>query len=463
MPACDFKPRPYTGPSYEDALKARRDFFNPGLVTAFGRPLLLHQGYMQWLWDQSGKRYLDMAAGIVTVSVGHCHPKTVKALAEQNITLWHAPSIFLSEAAITYATKLASKLPGNLKSVYLTNSGTEANDLALHMARLYTGRFDIISLQNAYHGGSPHLMGTTAMNTWKHSVPGGFGGHQTVVPDVYRGPWGGSKCRDSIVQTTRNCNCKDGCCEANERYLEQLENTLKFSIPKVGPAAFIAESIQGAGGVVQFPKDYLKKAFQMIRAKGGLCISDEVQTGFTRTGSHFWGFEAHGVVPDIVTMAKGIGNGFPLAAVVTTHEIAKPLSSALHFNTFGGDPLACAVGSAVLDTLESEKCMENSDEVGSHLLRELQKLRDSNKFVGDVRGKGLMVGLEMVQNKETKEPLPLEKVNAVWNEILDLGVVLTKGGISGNVFRLKPPLCITKDDVNFAVSVITKAINKHLK
>lgn len=204
-------------------------------------------------------------------------------------------------------------------------------------------------IRNAYHGNSPHLMGTTAMSTWRHDVPSGFGMHQFMVPDVYRGPWGGSRCRDSPVQTTRPCSCQEGKCEANEKYLDQLENVIKFSLPKVGLAGAIIESIQGAGGTVQFPKDFVKRAFELIRSKGGLCISDEVQTGFGRTGTHFWGFEGHGVVPDVVTMAKGIGNGFPLAAVITTHEIAKPLSTALHFNTFGGDPLACVAGSAVLD------------------------------------------------------------------------------------------------------------------
>lgn len=462
MPDCHFQPKPYTGPSLEDTLARRKAFVNPSLAILFNEPIIMHQGFMQWIWDHRGKRYLDMAAGIVTVSVGHSHPKLVKALSDQNVKIWHAPSLFLSEPAVEYVSKLASKMPGDLKSIYLTNSGTEANDLAVNMARLYTGNYDVISLQNAYHGSSPHLMGATAMGTWKHNVPSGFGMHQTMVPDVYKGVWGGSKCRDSPVQTTRHCNCLDGECEANERYIEQLENTILYSLPKTGIAAFIAESIQGAGGTVQFPKQYIKTAFEIIKAKGGLCISDEVQTGFGRTGSHMWGFEGHGVVPDMVTMAKGIGNGFPMAAVVTTHEIAKSLTHALHFNTFGGDPLACVVGSAVLDAIDEDKLMENSHEVGTHLLKELEKIRDEFKFVGDVRGKGLMVGMEMVADRDSRRALGVEKMNAIWNDAKDMGVILVKGGISGNVFRIKPPMCISKEDADFTVSVLRKCIDKHL-
>ena len=221
--------------------------------------------------------------------------------------------------------------------------------------------FQVVSIcftlrnRNAYHGASPYLMGLTSLSTWRYKVPTGFGIHQTINPDPFQGPWGGSNCRDSPVQSIRSCECSDGECEACDRYVEQLDNVIKYSTPKHGMAAFFAESIQGVGGTVQYPRNFLKRAFELVRAKGGLCISDEVQTGFGRTGDHFWGFEGHGVIPDIVTIAKGMGNGFPMGAVITTPEIAKPLQDALHFNTFGGDPLACAVASKVLDVSRDEE------------------------------------------------------------------------------------------------------------
>ncbi|XP_064599022.1 LOW QUALITY PROTEIN: alanine--glyoxylate aminotransferase 2, mitochondrial-like [Liolophura sinensis] len=458
MPPCDFTPDKYTGPSYEEALRIRKGSLFP-MLTYYKKPLMLHQGYMQWLFDMDGRRYLDLFGGIVTVSVGHCHPKVLAAAGAQMKKLWHTTNIYLHPAVHEYAEKLAAKMPGNLKVVMFANSGSEANDMAIHLARLHTGVFEIVSTRNAYHGASPHLMGLTALNTWRYNVPTGFGIHQTMNPDPYRGPWGGARCRDSPAQTGRSCDCPSGQCAACDMYVDQFEDVLRFSVPKGGRVAgFFAESIQGVGGSVQFPKDYLKKTFQMVRERGGVCISDEVQTGFGRTGTHYWGFEGHGVIPDIVTMAKGIGNGFPLAALVTTPEIAASYAQALHFNTFGGNPMASAVGSAVLDVIEEDGCQQTSHEVGTYFLQELDKLRDEIDIIGDVRGKGLMIGVEMVKNKETREPLDAETMGAIWEKTKDMGLLVGKGGLYGNVFRIKPPMCITQADVNFALSVIREAI-----
>lgn len=461
MPPCDFKPEPYKGPSYDRALAVRKSNLTPGLITYYRKPVLLNQGHMQWLWDHTGKRYLDLIGGIVTVSVGHSHPKVVAALEDQSRRLWHSTNIFLHPGISEYAEKLASKMPGDLKVVYLVNSGSEANDLAMFLARQYTGRYDVISLQHAYHGASPYLMGLTALSSWRYSQPTGFGIHQTTNPDVFQGPWGGSKCRDSPVQTTRSCSCEEGRCEAEDRYIDALKDVIRFSIPKTGMAAFFAESIQGVGGTIQFPKNFLKRAFDLVRANGGICISDEVQTGFGRTGDHYWGFQGHGVQPDIVTLAKGIGNGFPMGAVVTTPEIARSLQQALYFNTFGGNPLACAVGSTVLDVLEEDKCQENSKIVGDVLFKELEALREEFEIVGDVRGKGLMTGIEFVKNKRTREPLPADQVASIWESTKDMGILVGKGGIAGNVFRIKPPMCVTKEDAKFGVDVIREAIKQN--
>ncbi|XP_052823038.1 alanine--glyoxylate aminotransferase 2, mitochondrial isoform X1 [Octopus bimaculoides] len=458
MPSCDFVPKPYQGISAEAAKTVRQYNINPALFTFYKNPVFIYKGHMQWLWDTNGKRYLDCFGGIVTISAGHCHPAVVEAAEKQLNDLWHTTNIYLHPTLHQYASELVAKLPGDLKVVYFTNSGSEANDLAMFMARMYTGTFEIIGLRNAYHGASPYLMGLTALGTWRYNVPTGFGIHQTMNPDPYRGVWGGAHCRDSPVQTTRTCDCPADKCLATDLYIDQLQDVLSYSMPKGRAGCFFAESMQGVGGTVQFTKGYIKRAFEMIREKGGLCISDEVQTGFGRTGTHFWGFEGHDVIPDIVTMAKGMGNGFPLAAVVTTPAVAKKMSEALHFNTFGGNPLSCAVGSAVLKVIEEENLQENCHVIGTYFLTELAKLRDEFEVIGDVRGKGLMIGVEMVTDKESKTPLPAEHFAHIWERTKDLGVLLGKGGFFGNVLRIKPPMCITKTDVDFTVDVLRQSL-----
>nr|CAD7452666.1 unnamed protein product [Timema tahoe] len=320
-----------------------------------------------------------------------------------------------------------------MQVVYFVNSGSEANDVAIMLARLHTKNFDIVSFRNSYHGASMGAMGLTALSSWRFNVPTAHGVHHAMNPDVYRGLWGGSKCRDSPVQTSRECSCSEGHCKASEMYYGQLEEVFKYSLPRGKVAGLFAESIQGIGGTVQFPKGFLKKAYELVKINGGVCIADEVQTGFGRTGEHFWGFQMHDVKPDIVTMAKGIGNGFPLGAVATTPEIAESFTQALHFNTFGGNPIALAVGSAVLQVIEEEETQKRSAEVGSYLLKKLEKLRDEFDCVGDVRGKGLMIGVELVSNKETRAPLPAKSFTDIWEDCKDMGLLLGRGGLYANV------------------------------
>ena len=289
----------------------------------------------------------------------------------------------------------------------------------------------------------------------------GYGVTHAMNPDPYIGLFGGKHCRDSPVQTQRQCDCSPGQCAASGQYMDQFEEVVKYSLPKgKSVAGFIAESIQGVGGSVQFPIGYLKAAFDRTRELGGVCISDEVQTGFGRTGTHFWGFEGHGVQPDIVTMAKGMGNGFPIAAVVTTPEVGEVITRALHFNTYGGNPLSCAAGVAVLDAIKEDKLQENSHEIGTYFLKELAKLRDDYEIVGDVRGKGLMIGFEMVEDKKTKKPLNPTTMGDIWEKCKDMRLLIGKGGLNGNVFRIKPPMCITKDDVDFSITVLRAAIEE---
>ncbi|XP_005182509.1 alanine--glyoxylate aminotransferase 2, mitochondrial isoform X2 [Musca domestica] len=464
MPDCDHKPPTYKGPSYENITELRRNHLTPNIQSYYKKPLLISSGHMQWLYDHDGNRYLDMFGGIVTVSVGHCHPKVNKALEQQIKTLWHTTNIYMHPKIHEYAQKLTAKFPGNLKAVCFVNSGSEANDLAMLMARLHTGNQDILTLRNCYHGMSPYTMGLTAHSTWRFPLAGVSNGiHHVMNPDPYTGIWGGANCRDSPIQTDRKCDCSvETGCKATDMYYNELEQTFKYSLPRGKVAAMFAESIQGVGGTVQFPKGYIKKAAELVRANGGVFVADEVQTGFGRTGDHFWGFEGHGIVPDIVTMAKGIGNGFPMAAVVTTPEIAKSLGMALHFNTYGGNPMASAVGIAVLDVIEEEQLQKNSLEVGTYFLNKLAELRDSYEIVGDVRGKGLMIGLELVSDRKTKAPLGVPHVLEIWEQCKDMGVLFGRGGLNGNIFRIKPPMCINKSDVNFAVDVLNRAISDFL-
>ncbi|KAG8456734.1 hypothetical protein GDO86_002497 [Hymenochirus boettgeri] len=388
--------------------------------------------------------------------------KVTEAACKQFGRLCHTSNIFLNPTIHQYAEKLTNLMPGNLKVIYLTNSGTEANDLAIQMARLHTGNCDIISLRGGYHGNSPTTSAVTSVGYYKPGVATGFNTYNTMCPDVFRGIWGGSHCRDSPVQTTRKCSCSPGCCEAKGKYIDQLKETLSTCAGRK-VAAFIAEPVQGVGGAVQYPKGFLKEAYELVREKGGVCIADEVQTGFGRMGSHFWGFQTHDVMPDIVTMAKGIGNGFPMGAVVTTPEISKAFANFVHFNTFGGNPIACAVGSAVLDVIEEDGLQKNSEVIGTQMLLEFAKLRDAFEIVGDVRGKGLMIGVEMVKDKETRQPLPANEMNLIWEDCKDMGVLFGKGGLYNQTFRIKPPMCITKDDVTFAVEVFKRALIRHME
>jgi len=443
MPASDHIPKPYKGPSREEVLAMRRQYMNPAIFTLYGEPLLIVEGHMQWLFDETGKRYLDMFAGIVTVSCGHCHPKIVAAIETQVETLQHATTIYLHPNIALLAKKLASKMPKGLDVTYFVNDGSEANDLAVSMARLFTGNTDVIALRNGYHGGSPSSMGLTSHNTWKFPIPGAVGIHHVVSPDPYRSPFSGSP--EEIATKSA----------------AEVREIVRYSTPgKI--AAFIAEPIQGVGGATHGAPNYLREAYAITREYGGLCIADEVQTGFGRTGDHYWGFENFGVVPDFVTMAKGIGNGVPLAAVTTRMEIAQALTQRIHFNTFGGNPVCMAAGLAVLDVIDEEGLQENSRVLGKRLKDGLKKLSERHQLIGDVRGMGLMLGVELVRDRKTRQPAKQETL-AVLESAREMGVLIGKGGLDGNVLRIKPPMCITSEDVDFTLDVLDRALTAAAK
>ncbi|ACB73912.1 aspartate aminotransferase family protein [Opitutus terrae] len=438
LPPTTLAPQPYTGPSAAEVLALRQRYLNPGLFLYYKRPLMLVEGKMQYVWDETGRRYLDGIGGILTVSVGHCHPHVVAAANRQNETIQHTTTIYLQPAVAHYAEKLASKLPGDLKVCYFVNSGSEANDLALLMARAYTGAYDVIALRNAYHGGNASGMSMTAQSTWKFNVPHSFGVHHAVAPYPYRGVYGYDDA------------------DAGRKYAEDVKSLIDHATPG-RVAGFIAESIMGVGGFVVFPHGYLHHAYEHVRAAGGVCIADEVQTGFGRTGTHYWGFESQGVIPDIVTMAKGIGNGAPLAAVVTTPKIAAVLTQKVHFNTFGGNPVVSVIGQAVLEVIDRENLQANCLTLGRHLLEGLEKLKARHAIIGDVRGQGLMLGIEFVKDRVTKEP-GRELCAQVVENARELGLLLGKGGLWSQTIRIAPPMCLTRADADFILAVLDEAI-----
>ncbi|OAY44699.1 alanine--glyoxylate aminotransferase 2 homolog 2, mitochondrial isoform X2 [Manihot esculenta] len=435
LPPFDYSPPPYTGPSADDIMAKRKQFLSPSFFHFYENPLNVVDGRMQYLFDENGRRYLDAFGGIATVSCGHCHPDVVESIVNQIKRLQHTSILYLNHVIADFAEALASKMPGNLKVVFFTNSGTEANELAMMIARLYTGYNDIISLRNGYHGNAAGTMGATAQSIWKFNITQS-GVHHALNPDPYRGVFG-----------------SDG-----EKYAKDVQDIIDFGTTG-HVAGFISEAIQGVGGIVELAPGYLPAAYKSIKKAGGLCIADEVQAGFARTGSHFWGFEAQDVVPDIVTMAKGIGNGIPLGAVVTTPEIAEVLTCRSYFNTFGGNPVCTAAGLAVLKVIEKENLQENSLVVGSYLKDRLIELKDKYEIIGDVRGRGLLLGVELVTDRRQKTPAKSETLH-VMEQMKEMGVLIGKGGFYGNVFRITPPLCFTKEDADFLLDVMDDTISK---
>lgn len=438
MPPCAHVPKPYTGPGRSEVLATRRQYANPAIFTIYKDPLMLVEGHRQWLFDETGRRYLDLLAGIVTVSCGHAHPKVTQRVQEQAALLAHSTTIYLHPHMGEFAKRLAAKMPPGLDVTYFVNSGSEANDLAIMMARLYTGNSDVIALRNGYHGGSPAAMALTSHHTWKFPTQVNSGIHHALCPDPYRSPFTGTP--EQIAT----------------RSAEDIRELIRFSTPGQ-IAAFLTEPFQGVGGVTHGAPNYLREAYAIVREHGGLCIADEVQSGFGRTGAHYWGFQNWGVVPDIVTMAKGIGNGLPLAAVTTRRDIAEKLTQRIHFNTFGGNPISMAAGLAVLEVIDEERLQENSRVVGGRLKAGLQQLATRHRLVGDVRGMGLMLGVELVRDRETKEPAK-EETLAIMEHTRELGVLIGKGGLYGNVLRIKPPMCITAADADFALGVLDLAL-----
>jgi alanine-glyoxylate transaminase/(R)-3-amino-2-methylpropionate-pyruvate transaminase len=440
LPIIDHTPEPYSGPSRDEVLALRHQYLSPGIITYYREPLMVVEGHMQYVWDERGERYLDAFAGIVTISVGHCHPKIAEKVREQTGRLQHTTTIYLHPTVVQMAEKLASKMPAGLTRSYFTNSGSEANEVAILSAREYTGSQDVVALRNGYHGGTSIPMSLTAHGSWKFKTNNSLNVLHTHPGYCYRCPYG-------LEYPSCDVKCA-----------HDIKNVIQYETPGE-IACFIGEPIQGVGGSVTPPKEFFGIVYDIVREHGGICIADEVQGGFGRTGHHYWAHQNWDVVPDMITMAKGIGNGIPLGAMTTTEPISKMMKNRVHFNTFGGNPISMTQGLATLEVIDQENIQQNALEVGTHLKDALVDLQDKHDMIGEVRGLGLMLGVEFVRDRKSKEPANTETAD-VLEKMKQRGVLVGKGGLYGNTLRLKPPMCITRDDADYLVAMLDEVLSE---
>ena len=420
--------------------RERQASINPSLSLSYREPIHLLRGSGQYLFDATGRPYLDAVNNVP--HVGHCHPKVVAA-GNAQAALLNTNSRYLYSIMTHYSEKLLAKFPQQLSVCFFTNSGSEANDLALRLARHYTQRRDIVILDHAYHG---NLSSLIEISPYKHDGKGGTGKprhvHRASMPDTYRGEFRANET------------------EAAARYAKKLKDELQAAQAQGGAAAFMCESLLGCGGQVVLPEGYLQAAYAHARAAGALCIADEVQVGFGRVGTHFWGFETQQVVPDIVTLAKPIGNGHPLGAVITTREIADAFNNGMeYFNTFGGNPVSCAIGNAVLDVIEDEQLQANADKIGGYLLEGLRALKQEFEIIGDVRGLGLFIGIELVKDRDSLAPAAAQ-ASYIAERMKQSSVLIGTDGPLHNVLKIKPPMCFDRADADSLLAVLESVLGE---
>ena len=429
----------------DDLLAARRRLIGGNVSIGYRRPLHIVRGSMQYLFDADGRRYLDGYNNVP--HVGHCHPRVVDA-AERQMRILNTNTRYLHEHLERYAERVTATLPEPLRVCYFVSSGSEANELALRLARAHTRQRDLIVLEAAYHGNTTTLID---ISPYKFNGPGGEGQppwvHVVALPDVYRG-------RD-------NARGQSGDSAAGVKYADAVSTTIdRIRTAGRGLCGFIAESCPSVGGQIMLPPSYLANVYKHVREAGGVCIADEVQTAYGRIGSRFYAFEDQQVVPDIVVLGKPIGNGHPIGAVVTTREIAKSFDNGMEFfSTFGGNTVSCAVGLAVLDVVEEEKLQAHAESVGAHLLERLRPLVDRHSLAGDVRGSGLFIGVELVRDRVTLEPAT-EEASDVVNRLREEGILIGTDGPHHNVLKIRPPMPFTIGDADVLASSLDSALRQ---
>ena len=413
--------------SKSETLFNRERLLGRNLSIAYRNPVKIVRGEMQYLFDESGRRFLDAYNNVA--HVGHCNPRVVEA-GQRQMALLNTNTRYLSDNVLNLAERIIATLPEKLNTCFFVNSGSEANELALRLARAHTGAIDLIVLDHAYHGNTTTMID---ISPYKHDGPGGNGPppwvHKVPLPDLYRGLYRGVGPEIASLYS---------------QHVVAVINSLGTTDKKL--CGFIAESLPSVGGQILLPESYLGQVYSVVRAAGGVCIADEVQTGYGRVGSHFWGFERYGVVPDIVVLGKPIGNGHPLGAVITTKEIAQSFNNGMEFfSTFGGNNVSAAIGTAVLEVVLDERLQAHAASTGEQLLNELRKLMKHHSCIGEVRGTGFFIGVELVENRETLEPAT-ELADRVVNEMRERAILLGTDGPFHNVIKIRPPMPFSAGD-----------------
>ena len=416
-----------------ETVRKHKEFLFPAVAMYYQEPLALVRGEGEYVWDDAGNKYLDCFGGVLTVSVGHANPKVTEAIIEQVKTIQHTSTLYANKPQSDLAEKLYQITPGKLKKSFFTNSGTEADDTAIHAAKLATGRHEIVVLRHSYSGRSATSLSAVGHSTWRPLPPQVAGIVHARAPYCYRCPF---------KLTYPECGL--ACAEDIE---ELIMTSTTGEI-----AAFMAEPILGVGGFIVPPEGYFESAAEITRKHGGLLIADEVQTAWGRTGDKWFGIEHWNVEPDIITSAKGLGNGVPVGITVATSEVADKFPG-LTFSTFGGNPVSMAAALAVIRVIEDEDLRTNAATVGAYFRQRLEELKDKYPVIGDVRGMGLMQALELVKDRETKEPAP-QAVSQVFEETKRRGVLIGKGGLYGNVIRTGVMLNSTKDTIDELIEAL---------
>ena len=422
-----------------DVRRKHREFLFPCVANYYEEPVVLVRAEGTRAFDADGREFVDFFGGILTVSVGHCNEEVVEKVYQQMKTLGHTSSVYGTEGQVKVAERLARLTPGRLKKSFFTNSGTEADETAVMLAKIHTGQQEIIVLRHGYHGRSALNVSLTSHAPWRPVTTQVPGIKHAIAPYCYRCPFG---------QSYPDCGIK---CATDLEELIRTETNGR-------PAAFLAEPILGVGGFITPPPEYFQIAVGIVRKHGGLFICDEVQTGFGRTGGTWFGIEHFGVEPDIMTMAKGIANGWPVGATIATDEVANSFTG-LSLSTFGGNPVSMAAVDATLDVMEREDIPKRAAELGAELRQALDEMKDAYPFIGDVRGMGLMQAVELVEDRTTKAPAPKKTVRFM-EASKRAGILVGKGGLYGNTLRIAPPMTITRGELQDGIAKLRQAFDE---